>query len=177
MSRLTLTGFLRVLRFFPVALNPSYIHLLYHNDKSAKPDRTFKRSCALSDVGKHWAEKCFHSVFCIVVCCSRVIARPSHVSNWIFSLKLNVFTRIIWTTRDGEQRITDLPLIELTTKLLSLPGREPLIFLQRNSITTEWTAEGNERERLCRILIMYKIEGNKCSLILLASYTSVVMYW
>jgi hypothetical protein len=116
MFRLTLTGFLRVLRFFPVALNPSYIHLLYHNDKSAKPDRTFKRSGALSDVGNHWAEKCFHSVFCIVVCCSRVIARPSHVSNWIFSLKLNVFMRIIWTTRDGGQRITDLPLIELTTE-------------------------------------------------------------
>jgi hypothetical protein len=101
-----------------------------------------------------------------------VIARPSYVSNWNLSLKLNIFTRIIWTRRDG-------PSANWThnRKLVSLPGREPLIFLQRNSITTEWIAEGNKRERLCRVLIMYKMEGNKCSLILLASYTSVVMYW
>lgn len=66
MFRLTLTGFLLVLRFYPIALNPSYLHLLYHNDKSAKPVRNFKRSGALSDVWKHWAEKCFHSIFVLL---------------------------------------------------------------------------------------------------------------
>ena len=66
MFRLALTGFLLVLRFPPVALNPSYLHLLYHNDKSTKPVRTFKRSGALSDVGKHWTKKCLHSVFVLL---------------------------------------------------------------------------------------------------------------
>ena len=66
MFRLTLTGFLRVLRTYPVAFNPSYRHLLYHSDKSAKPVRTFKRSGALSGVGKHWAEKCFYSIFVLL---------------------------------------------------------------------------------------------------------------
>jgi hypothetical protein len=113
----------------------------------------------------------------IVVHCSGAILRPFLVSKQNLPLKLSIFTRISSTTRDERKHIMDLPLIEHTSQsLLSLPGREPLIFLQRISITTEWIVEENKSERLCRVLIMYKIKGNKCSLILLASYTSVVMH-
>lgn len=132
--------------------------------------RTFKQMSG--SIGRRMRS---HYLF-IVLCCSVVILRPSLVSNQNLSLKLSIFTRFISTTRDGRKHITDFPLIEHTTQnLLSLPGREPLIFLQRISITTEWIVEENKREHLCRVLIMYKIKGNKCSLILLASYTSVVM--
>jgi hypothetical protein len=69
--RLTLLRFLRVLRFSPVTLILSYLHLLCHINKSTKPVRTFKLSGVVSDVGQHLAEKCFHSTF--IVCWSGVI--------------------------------------------------------------------------------------------------------
>jgi hypothetical protein len=177
MFRLTLIGFLRVLQFSPVTHIPSYLHLLCHIDKSAKPVRTFKLSGVVSDIGQHWAEKCFHGIFYCMLEWGNCVTLSCIKLNF-FPLKLSIFTRIICTTRDGRKHIMGLPLIEHTTvNVLSLPGREPLIFLQHISITTECIAEGNKRERLCRVLVMYKIKSNKCSLILLASYTCVVVYW
>jgi hypothetical protein len=167
MFRLTLTGFLlsliiRLIFFCSVIITnlPSLL----------------EPSSEVSVVAKDRAEKTLLRYFCIV-CCSGVIARHSYLSIWNLSLKLSIFTRIIWTKMDRRQRITDLPIIELTTENFYryLDANHwsfyNVIPLPQNGLQREI------KESVCAVLIMYKIEGNKRSLILLAFYTIVVMYW